>query len=56
MMLLDLFYLPKSIFFKSMYNDTIYTVLDNIITPTYFVNMGKYRLPNDLRPEPPQTY
>jgi hypothetical protein len=42
-------------FFKSMYNDTIYTILDNNITPAYFVNMGKYRLPNDLRPEPPQT-
>ncbi len=43
------------IYFKSMYNDTVFTVLDNKIKPTYFINLGKYHLPNELRPEPPQS-
>jgi len=42
-------------FFKSMYNDTVYTASDNKIEPAYFVNMGEYRLPDELRPEPPQS-
>lgn len=45
----------NQIFVKSMYNDTVYTVLNNKITPAYFVDLGKYRLPDELRPEPPQT-
>lgn len=42
-------------FFKSMYNDTVYTVLKNKIEPAYFINLGNYRLPDELRPEPPQS-
>jgi len=42
-------------FFKDRYNDTVYTVADNKIKPTYFINLGKYLLPNELRPEPPQS-
>lgn len=45
----------NQIFVKSMYNDTVYTVLNNKITPAYFVDLGTYRLPDELRPEPPQT-
>lgn len=42
-------------FFKSMYNDTVYTVSDNKIKPVYFVDLGAFRLPDELRPEPPQS-
>jgi hypothetical protein len=45
----------NQIFVKSMYNDTVYTVLNNKITPAYYINLGRYRLPDELRPEPPQT-
>ena len=38
-----------------MYNDTIFTVADNKIVPLCLINLGKYRLPNELRPEPPQS-
>ena len=41
--------------FKSMYNDTVFTVVDDKIEPVYFINLGKYRLPNELRPESPQS-
>jgi hypothetical protein len=42
-------------YFKSMYNDTVFTITDNKIEPAYFINLGKCRLPNELRPEPPQS-
>jgi len=38
-------------YFKTMYNDTIFTVSSDKIIPSYYINLGKYRLPNDLRPE-----
>lgn len=38
-------------FFKTMYNDTIFTVASDKIVPSYYIDLGKYRLPNDLRPE-----
>jgi hypothetical protein len=41
--------------FKSMYNDTVFTVVDDKIEPVYFINLGKYRLPNELRPESPHS-
>ncbi len=38
-------------FFKTMYNDTIFTVSADKIIPSYYIDLGKYRLPNELRPE-----
>jgi hypothetical protein len=38
-------------YFKSMYNDTIFSVASDKIIPGYYIDLGKYRLPNDLRPE-----
>ena len=32
-----------------MYNDTVYTVLDNKIAPTYFINLEIYQLPNEFK-------
>jgi hypothetical protein len=40
-----------SIYFKSMYNDTVYSIDRNRIKPAYFINLGKYALPFELRPE-----
>jgi len=34
-----------------MYNDTVYVINANKITPAYFVNLGKYRLPEEKRYE-----
>jgi hypothetical protein len=38
-------------YLKSMYNDTVYTVAGNKFIPAYFLDLGKFRLPEDLRPE-----
>ena len=38
-------------FFKDRYNDTVYTVVSDRIEPSYFINMGKYKLPDELRLE-----
>lgn len=38
-------------YFKTMYNDTVFSVSSDKIVPRYFVDLGKYRLPNELRPE-----
>jgi hypothetical protein len=38
-------------YFKSMYNDTVYVVSDNRIAPAYFINLGKYRIPEEKRYE-----
>jgi hypothetical protein len=38
-------------FFKARYNDTVYTIENNKIRPVYFVNLGKYKLPDELRLE-----
>ena len=46
------FYLYNNTYFlKDMYNDTVYSVHENTIKPGYLVHLGKYRLPDDLRPE-----
>jgi hypothetical protein len=45
------YYSGNSYYFKSMYNDTVYYLKENRIRPAYFVNLGKYALPFDLRPE-----
>lgn len=42
-------------YFKSMFNDTVYTVINNEIVPAYFIDLGKCKLPDELRPEPPQS-
>jgi hypothetical protein len=36
---------------KSMYNDTVYEITSDKIEPKYFLNLGKYKLPDELRPE-----
>ncbi len=38
-------------YFKDRYNDTVYTIVSNRIKPSYFVNLGKYKLPDELRLE-----
>jgi hypothetical protein len=38
-------------FFKDRYNDTVYTVVSNRIRPSYSFNLGKYKLPDELRLE-----
>lgn len=38
-------------YFKTMYNDTVFTVSSDKIIPSYCIDLGKYRLPNELRPE-----
>jgi hypothetical protein len=36
-------------FLKSLYNDTVYVVKANKITPGYYINLGKYKLPPEKR-------
>ncbi len=36
---------------KYMYNDTVYKLKNNSIVPEYFINMGKYKLPDEYRVE-----
>ena len=38
-------------YFKTMYNDTVFSVSSDKIIPSYYIDLGKYRLPNELRPE-----
>ncbi|HEX3009973.1 MAG TPA: 6-bladed beta-propeller, partial [Bacteroidales bacterium] len=39
------------IFFKDMYTDTVYTVSEqNKITPVFFLNLGKFKIPDNHRP------
>ena len=46
------FYLyQKNTFFKTMFNDTVYTINENKIIPRYFINLGKSKLPEEKRPE-----
>jgi hypothetical protein len=45
------FYYSKSkTFLKSLYDDTVYYVSSNKIQPGYFINLGKYKLPNNYIP------
>jgi hypothetical protein len=44
------FYIYQNKYFlKSMYNDTVYVVNANKIRPSYFINLGKYRIPEEKR-------
>jgi len=46
------FYLYKNKYYlKSIYNDTVYYISGDRILPSYFINLGKYRLPLEYRPE-----
>lgn len=40
-----------TMYMKDMYNDTIYYVDNSQLRPAYFLNMGEFRLPGELRPE-----
>ena len=44
----DPFFLNKSIYYiKSIYNDTVYYISENKITPNYLIDLGKYKLPSE---------
>lgn len=46
------FYKSRDILsFKSMHNDTVYHVLGDSIMPEYYIELGKYRLPQEYRVE-----
>ena len=45
------YFFRNNCFFKALYNDTVYTVTSNKIKPSYFINLGKFKLPDELRPE-----
>lgn len=43
----------NSYYFKTMYNDTVYSATSNKnkIEPCYYINMGKFKIPTELRVE-----
>lgn len=45
------YYLGNNFYFKSLYNDTVYTITSNTIKPYYYVNLGKFKIPENLIPE-----
>jgi hypothetical protein len=45
------YFCRNSSFLKALYNDTVYTITSDKIRPCYFINLGKYKLPDELRPE-----
>ncbi|HLO58614.1 MAG TPA: 6-bladed beta-propeller [Bacteroidales bacterium] len=42
-------------YFKCMHNDTVYTITKGKIVPSYLINLGKYQLPIEKRPENPAS-
>ncbi len=38
-------------YFKGMYNDTVYSFNGDKIIPNYYINLGKYKLPDEKRAE-----
>ena len=40
-------------YLKSMYNDTVYHAHTDSISPEYLIDLGRYKLPQDFRPEVP---
>lgn len=45
-------YSGKQVYFKSLYkNDTVYSIYSNKIVPHYYINLGKYKIPDELIPE-----
>jgi|WetSurMetagenome_2_1015567.scaffolds.fasta_scaffold117115_1 hypothetical protein len=44
------YYFNNNFFFKDEYNDTVYSVKSNKIVPQYFINLGKFKLPDNLNP------
>lgn len=45
----------KRFHFKNRYNDTVFTVINSKIVPAYCIQLGKYKVPDNLRPENPAT-
>lgn len=45
------YFYQKKIFFKTMFNDTIYSIKENRIIPEYIINLGRFKLPEEKRPE-----
>lgn len=46
-----IYYISNRISFKSLYNDTVYSISSNKIVPSYYVNLGKYKIPDEIIPE-----
>jgi hypothetical protein len=47
----EFYTLGDNVFFKDMYTDTVYTVSkENTITPVSFLDLGKYKIPDNHRP------
>lgn len=42
-------------YFKCMHNDTVFTISGERIVPAYLINLGKYQLPIEWRPENPNS-
>ncbi len=49
------YFYDNTISFKSMHNDTVYTVAGDSIRPGYLVDLGKYQLPQKDRIEVPSS-
>lgn len=47
----EFFMANNQLYLKAMYNDTVYTIDSSQIKPSYFINLGKFKLPEELRPE-----
>ncbi len=39
----------SNIFIKSMYCDTVYSIISDTFEPKYFIDLGKYKFPDSLR-------
>jgi len=49
------YHYEKKTYFKSRYNDTVFTIIGSDIIPVYNIQLGRYQLPNDFRFENPAT-
>jgi hypothetical protein len=50
------YHYKNKFFFKNRYNDTIFTVINSKIVPAYCIQLGKYKVPEQMRLENPATY
>jgi hypothetical protein len=47
----SIYYVGSRIFFKNIYNDTVYSISSNKIVPSFYINLGKYKIPEKFIPE-----
>lgn len=45
------YYFYDQLHFRSMYNDTVFMISSDSIVSDYFIDIGKFKLPPELRPE-----